>query len=104
MPGMRLAASVKARSVDFIDGDLGQVNRSGVVTALAHDKSAFYSQLLWIAEQRTYKRGWAAYKFKEKFGDWPASRFVSPMPAGEAVRAWVRSRQIAFARSKGRSA
>jgi DNA repair protein RadD len=62
--------------------------------------------LLYIAGERSYARGWAAHKFKEKFHDWPASRFVTPLRPDDAMRAWVRSRQIAYAKamSKARGA
>jgi DNA repair protein RadD len=92
----------KPAGVDFADGELGQVDRSRKVALTAHstdEKADFYSQLLWIAEDRGYKRGWAAHKFKEKFSEWPESRLAKPMPPSDAVRRWVRSRQTAYARA-----
>jgi DNA repair protein RadD len=35
------------------------------------DRIAFFRELKWIARQRDYKAGWASYKYKERFGDWP---------------------------------
>jgi DNA repair protein RadD len=55
--------------------------------------------LLWIAREPGYARGWAAHKFREKFDAWPADRFVSPIEPDDAMRAWVRSRQIAYAKA-----
>jgi len=70
------------------------------------DKQAWYSQLLHIAEKRGYKPGWAAHKFREKFKTWPAARTVTPLQPSAEVLAWVRSRDIAYAkaRAKGRAA
>jgi hypothetical protein len=60
----------------------------------------FHRELLWVARQRGYKPGWAAYKHKEKFGVWPQERSAPPpMPPPPSTLAWVRSRQIAYAKS-----
>jgi DNA repair protein RadD len=56
--------------------------------------------LLWIARDKHYKDGWAAYKHKEKFGSWPPRVIITPLPPDDAVRSWVRSRQIAYAREQ----
>ena len=53
-----------------------------------------------IAAERGYKPGWAAYKFKEKFGMWPPIRNAKPMQPSQEVRAWVRSRDIAWAKAQ----
>ena len=58
----------------------------------------FYSGLLRIAQERGYKHGWAAHKHKEKFGVWPATNRVTAAPPDPAVRSWVKSRQIAYAK------
>ena len=55
--------------------------------------------LAHIARERGYAAGWAAHKFREKFGTWPAARWVDPLPPDDSVRAWVRSRQIAYAKA-----
>jgi hypothetical protein len=52
--------------------------------------------LLGICRERGYRDGWAAYKFKEKFGDWPPTRYATPLPPDDATCAWVRSRAIAY--------
>ena len=68
------------------------------------DQRRFYSQLLYIAAERGYQRGWAGHKFREKFGVWPSWRYAEPVPADDAVRAWVRSRQIAYAKAQAKAA
>ncbi len=35
------------------------------------DKQDFYSQLLYIANEKSYNPHWASYKYREKFGVWP---------------------------------
>ncbi len=87
---------------EMADGELGRVDRAMRTRGhewTADEKAAFHRQLLWIALERGYKPGWAAHKHKEKFGDWPNARSAEPEPPDPAVRSWVRSRQIAYAKA-----
>jgi superfamily II DNA or RNA helicase len=84
--------------VPFIDGDLVEVGRSPN-RATAEDRQDFYAQLLHIANERGYKPGWAFYKTKEKFGIGPHGS-QAPLPPTPEVLAWVRSRNIAWAKSR----
>jgi superfamily II DNA or RNA helicase len=93
--------------VKIEDGELGKVTRDRTVHALPQEKFTFYREVRGIlAEKRgrkpTIKDGWAEYKFKEKFGDWPPFdwRSARPLPPSPATRAWVRSRDIAFAKAR----
>jgi superfamily II DNA or RNA helicase len=87
----------------FRDGELARVNRQ---TRLAesmldpNERIRWHQELAHIATQRGYKPGWVAHKFKEKFGDWPAARFVVPRAPSPEVLSWVRSRNIAFAKAR----
>ena len=56
--------------------------------------------LTYIANTKCYKPGWAAHKFKEKFGTWPPSRDVVPIEPMPEVLSWVRSRNIAWAKAQ----
>jgi hypothetical protein len=85
--------------VDVADGDLGRVDRNGRVSAVQIDQYRFYRMLLHVGGERGYAHGWAAHKFKEKFGEWPSWRHADPLRPDDTTRAWVRSRQIAFARA-----
>jgi hypothetical protein len=55
-----------------------------------------------IANERGYKPGWVAHKYKEKFGSYPSWGTI-PLPISPTpeVRSWVRSRMIAFAKRQG---
>lgn len=93
--------------VEHLEGDLQEINRNG--SRRRHDdgperRHEWHRMLVGIAVQRGYKLGWAAYKFREKFGHWPDSRQVAPLDASPEVRSWVRSRQIAWAKSRERRA
>jgi DNA repair protein RadD len=60
----------------------------------------WHAMLAHIANERGYKSGWTAHKFKEKFGDWPPSRYTTPIPPSPEILSWVRSRNIAFAKAR----
>jgi superfamily II DNA or RNA helicase len=92
----------KPAAVKVVDGELGHVSADRTVTAAALDQRRFYAQLLYIARERGYQRGWAGHKFREKFGYWPSWRSVEPLPPDDAVRAWERSRRIAYAKAQAK--
>lgn len=95
----------RAEPIIVADGELGRVERDRSVQTNAISivqKRDFHRQLIWIGLERQYKSGWPAAMFREKFGEWPPTkRWEQPEPLEPtpAVRAWVRSRQIAYARS-----
>lgn len=89
----------RPQHVDIADGQLGAVDRNRSVAKPSDDESLnFYRQLLYIARERGYKDGWAWHKAKEKFGIAPSGNYA-PLEPDPAVRAWVRSRAIAYAKA-----
>ena len=57
--------------------------------------------LVYECQQRGYKDGWAAYKFKERFGQWPPRKPNQNLRGQPSeVSSWIRSRNIAFAKSQ----
>lgn len=63
-------------------------------------KRKWLAELKFIAEDKGYASGWVAHKFKEKFGSWPNGIQAEPAPASMEVHRWVRSRRIAWAKSR----
>lgn len=91
--------------VDFVDGELVELARDGQARAEAGIKpEEFYRRLLWIAGERGRNPGWAAHSFREKFKAWPKRKWQNALPLepDAITRSWVRSRDIAFARSRDR--
>jgi hypothetical protein len=96
----------KPKYFDVADGQLGEVDRfrnAHPTQWSPAEQLAFYRQLLAIELQRQYKPGWAANKFRERFGSFPPWEWnrAEPMAPSGAVTAWVRSRNIAYARAMG---
>jgi DNA repair protein RadD len=94
----------KPSPVEVADGELGEVGRERAASAPHYgplERERFHRQLAAIARQRAYKSGWVAHKYREKFGSWPPTRFVEPLEPSPEVRAWVRSRAIAYAKISG---
>lgn len=98
----------KPVAVEVADGELGRVDRArraAIAEAYGSiEKHAFHRMLAAIAAERGYQPGWISHKYREKFGDWPPLRYVEPIEPDAATRAWVRSRQIAYAKSMQRQA
>jgi superfamily II DNA or RNA helicase len=64
------------------------------------DKQTFYSELLYMVKNRGYKDGWAAWKYKEKFGVFPrALEKTERIPSMQTLN-WLKSKAIAFAKRK----
>lgn len=66
-------------------------------------KAAFHAELKAYARRKGYKPGWAAHKYRERLGCWPNDsrvRDVSAREPSDETLAWIRSRQIAFAKAK----
>jgi superfamily II DNA or RNA helicase len=91
----------------YREGDLAELGRDGSKLKVysEQERRIWHRMLIGIALERGYKRGWAAYKFKEKFGGWPPrDESLTPITPNAEVRSWVRSRMIAFAKSQQRVA
>ena len=95
----------KPTSIDVADGELGPVDhkrRTQPSEWTPAERALFHAMLLHIAQDRGYRSGWAGHKYRERFGSWPDAppwQLPAPQPPDDATLAWVRSRQIAYARA-----
>lgn len=85
--------------VETVEGELIEVTGKKA-KATKEDKQRFYSMALWMAGQRGYKPGWAANKYREKFGVWPRGLEQVEAPADQAFLNYEKSRRIAWAKRK----
>jgi superfamily II DNA or RNA helicase len=92
------------KPVQFIDEDLAIVARNGTAASYftSDQRKEFFAQLRAIAQLRGYKDGWTAHKFRERFGAFPPWEYKELKPAtpSEATFRWVKSRNIAWAKSR----
>lgn len=83
------------------DGDLVEMTPKRV-RADSAEKGLMFGQLRHYARTRGYADGWAANKFRERYGVWPDryhnAPLVQPTPT---TLSWIRSRQIAWVKGKG---
>ena len=70
------------------------------------ERRQFLRELKGIVAEKNYKPGFAAAKYREKYGDWPpyAWRDDGGITPSLATVRWVTSRAIAWAKSQARVA
>src|ERR1700730_16585851 len=92
------------RAVVFGDGELAEVGRNRTTPPTVYDpatRAQWLGMLTTIAQERGYSPKWPTVNYKKKFGAWPPyGTVVSPLPPTPEVRSWVRSRLIAYAKSR----
>lgn len=87
----------KRRSlVDAVAGELFEL--SGTRQTMRDEKQTFYSELIHIASEKNYAKGWASHKYKEKFGVWPKGLAEIGIPPTIKTINWIKSRNIAWAK------
>jgi len=89
----------RGRMIQTVDGDLVEIGEHAEPED--KDRMAFFCELRGYAGERAYKPGWAAHKYREKHGAFPPyswNQYPAATPT-ETTRRWVKSRQIAFAKS-----
>lgn len=64
------------------------------------EKQSWYSMFLGQCVTKGYKEGWAANKYKEKFGVWPKNLHKTPKAASPEFNAYIKHLNIKFAKSK----
>ena len=74
--------------------------QSGKRQPTLFDMAQFFAELRGYAKHKGYAEGWAAHKFKEKFGVWPDGVGRNVVAPSLTTLNWIRSRQIAFAKRR----
>jgi hypothetical protein len=95
-----------ATEVTERDGELVELGSSATgsvgdrATRQWVEKDLWHGALIKISRQKGYKLGWAAYKFREKFGVWPSLNYPPEREPTVEILNWVRSRNIAYAKAR----
>lgn len=83
--------------VEIGDGELVKVVR-GKKRITKDAKQHVWSQLLFVARNRNYSRGWASHKYRALFDVWPRDLHdVQATPTQELLN-WLRSQAIRYAK------
>ncbi|UDL95481.1 DEAD/DEAH box helicase [Lichenihabitans sp. PAMC28606] len=92
----------RQNKVDVEDGELFELGaKHSLKNALSHaDEQRWFSSLVWIVKSKNYKPGWAAAKFKDKFGCWPHGLDDTQVQPQQDVLNWVRSTHIRYAKRR----
>jgi DNA repair protein RadD len=95
-----------ATEVTERDGELVEFGNMVTLPVGERHKPAWIERDLWlgalvkIGRQKGYAPGWAAHKYREKFGHWPTLNYPPEREPTVEILNWVRSRQIAFAKAR----
>ncbi len=97
--------------VDVVDGELVEFTsakkRGSKKEATMSDKAWFFGELKAYAKERGYAPGWAARKYKDRYSVWPNHPQIKDAPEralSAGTHSWIRSRNIAWAKSQEKSA
>ncbi len=84
--------------VQAVSGELHELISNS--RAIRDEKQKFYSELIYIANEKNYKSGWISHKYREKFGVWPKNLAEIPMVPSMKTRNWIRHKNISWSRRK----
>lgn len=95
----------KSEYVAYLDSQLGLVDKkSRLAEAKAkyaeNFREVFYEELLGHAEIKNYKKGWASFKYKERFGEWPPEQHYEPCMPTPETKSYIRHLQIRDAKRR----
>jgi len=90
----------RRNSVTAVPGEMEELTAG----SMKKQRQEWYGQLVHICRERGYKPGWAAQKFKAKFGSWPNGLHEVAVPPTLEVQKWIRSEQIRWAKGRDKVA
>ena len=88
-----------AEPAETVDGNIVKLVRGKGKSTMK--RSDWYAGFLAYAIAKGYKRGWAAYKYKSKFGTWPQrSSQIPPGEITQEIMNFITRENIRWAKSK----
>lgn len=88
--------------VKIVEGDLVEVAHKQRATPI-EDRQRFFGMCIWLSRERGYDAGWAAHKYRERFGVWPRRMNRTPITPDRAFLNWEMSRRIAWAKRQAKN-
>jgi hypothetical protein len=95
---------VKISKIECQDGELVEITGKRKRQFSHETKQLWYSMFLWQKLQKGYKPGWEAYKFKEKFDEWPKGLDEVPTEPNEEFHKYIKHLNIKSSFKKKRFA
>jgi DNA repair protein RadD len=89
----------EAKEIKVGEGSLAEVTESGRQFELERQQR-WFSMFVYHCNEKGYNPGWAAHKFKEKFGHYPKNLRGNPTPPDEEVLRYIKYLNIRRAKSK----
>jgi superfamily II DNA or RNA helicase len=80
--------------VTVVDGRLVEIGSGPKIDM--KERQEWFSGFLWLAKQKNLKDGWAAYSYKEKFGEWPKHLRARAKKPSEAVAEYAKQRRAEY--------
>ena len=92
------------KKIEAIEAKLEQIGEKGKKKATTEDKRIFYGMLTYYRRMKGYQEGWAAHKFKSKFGIWPNHyKEQGPIEPDMKFDNWIKYQNIKWAKSKNKT-
>ncbi len=82
------------------DGELAELKPKGKEIHNPNYKQKWFSMLTFVAQQRGYKPGWAANRYRQKFKVWPRGLSDFPLAPDDEVLGYIRYSMIRYAKGK----
>ena len=95
---------IRRTLVEQVAGELVEIDGNKLNRKTGWDeKASFFAQVKAYAMAHNYNPGWAAHKYKARFGVWPNDprvKNVAPATYGPEVSSWLRSQAIRYAKAR----
>lgn len=93
------------KKIEAVEAKLEQLNGPKEKKATTEEKRRFFGMLEYQRRMKGYKEGWAAHKFKAKFGSWPNHyKNTAPIEPDQAFKNYMTYQNIKFAKMREKDA
>lgn len=94
----------RQNEIEVEEGSLSKMRRGASKDMTPAHKAQFYAELKGLARERNKSQSWVLANYRAKTNEWPApqNKNIAPTAPSQATRDWIKSRQIAWAKSKNK--
>jgi len=85
-----------ARAVAAVKAELEEKRKSAGKRWTKDEKQVFYSELIGMASDRGYSKGWVSHTYRDKLGVWPQSLVWAPAAATDETQRFVQHKMIKY--------